>query len=281
MTETGELEVVILGCGSSGGIPRGDGDWGACDPAEPRNYRLRCSALIRRHGPAGVTSVLIDTSPDLRQQMLAARVSHVDALLYTHDHADQVHGIDDLRVFAMRSRRRIPAWMDAATRTALVGRFPYIFNSQEGYPAILEEQAIPPHGVPWSVTGPGGDVPVVTFDQAHGPIRSVGYRIGPVAYSSDVSDLEEAALDTVRGCDLWIVDALRWTPHPTHAHVERTLDWIARSGVRRAVLTNLHLDLDYNALKAAVPANVDVAYDGWSARLTLEDGGSGDRQRGT
>lgn len=272
MSEAGELEVVILGCGSSGGVPRGDGDWGDCDPSEPRNHRLRCSALIRRHGPEGVTSVLIDTSPDLRQQMLAARVSQVDALLYTHDHADQVHGIDDLRVFAMRARRRIPAWMDAATRTALVGRFPYIFNSQQGYPAILEEQAIPPHGVPWSVGGPGGEVPVVTFDQAHGPIRSVGYRIGPVAYSSDVSDLDEAALDTVRGCDLWIVDALRWTPHPTHAHVERTLDWIARAQVKRAVLTNLHLDLDYNALKAAVPAHVDVAYDGWTARLSLEDG---------
>ena len=272
MTEAGELEVVILGCGSSGGVPRGDGDWGACDPAEPKNYRTRCSLLVRRHGPDGVTSVLIDTSPDLRAQMLGAGVRHVDAVLYTHDHADQVHGIDDLRVFAMRTRRRIPAWMDAATRDALTGRFPYIFKSQEGYPAILDEMAIPSHGQAWSVAGAGGSVPVVTFDQAHGPIRSVGYRIGPIAYSSDVSDLDEAAINAVRGCDLWIVDALRWTPHPTHAHVEKTLDWIARAGVKRAVLTNLHLDLDYNALKAAVPAHVDVAWDGWSARLSLETG---------
>ena len=117
----GELEVVILGCGSSGGVPRGDGDWGDCDPAEPKNHRTRCSLLVRRHGPVGVTSVLIDTSPDLRAQMLAAEVRHVDAVLYTHDHADQVHGIDDLRVFAMRTRRRIPAWMDQATRAALIG----------------------------------------------------------------------------------------------------------------------------------------------------------------
>ena len=267
---TGELEVVILGCGSSGGVPRGDGDWGACDPAEPKNYRTRCSALVRRHGPDGVTSVLIDTSPDLRAQMLAAGVKHVDAVLYTHDHADQVHGIDDLRVFAVRARRRIPAWMDLPTRQALMGRFSYIFKSQEGYPAILDERIIPPHGQSWAIEGAGGEVPVVTFDQAHGPIRSVGYRIGPVAYSSDVSDLDEAAIEALRGCDLWIVDALRWTPHPTHAHVERTLDWIARAGVKRAVLTNLHIDLDYNALKAAVPAHVDVAFDGWSARLPLD-----------
>lgn len=266
---TGELEVVILGSGSSGGVPRGDGDWGACDPAEPKNRRTRCSALIRRHGSDGATSVLIDTSPDLRAQMLAAEVRHVDAVLYTHDHADQTHGIDDLRVFAMRSRRRIPAYMDAATRDALTDRFRYIFEMVEGYPPILEPRDIPPHGAPWSVSGAGGAVPVVAFDQAHGPIRSVGYRCGPVAYSSDVSDLDDRAIEAVRGCDLWIVDALRWTAHPTHAHVDKTLDWIARAQVRRAVLTNLHIDLDYNALSAVLPDHVEVAFDGWSARLGL------------
>ena len=172
MSGTGELEVVILGCGSSGGVPRGDGDWGDCDPAEPKNRRSRCSLLVRRHGPEGVTSVLIDTSPDLRAQMLAAEVRNIDAILYTHDH-----------VFAMRARRRIPAFMDAATRDALHGRFRYIFESVEGYPAILDAHPVPPHGQAWSLGGPGGDVPVVTFDQAHGPIRSVGYRVGPVAYS--------------------------------------------------------------------------------------------------
>jgi len=263
----GQLEVVILGCGSSGGVPRGDGDWGACDPAEPKNARTRCSLLVRRHGPDGATSVLIDTSPDLRAQMLGARVKHIDAVLYTHDHADQTHGVDDLRVFAMRARKRIPAFMDAATHAALHGRFGYIFESMEGYSAILDAHPLPPHGQLWPVDGPGGPVPVVTFDQAHGPIRSVGYRLGSVAYSSDVSDLDDAALEAVRGCDLWIVDSLRWTPHPTHAHVEKTLDWIARAGVKRAVLTNLHIDLDYNALSASVPAHVEVAFDGWTARL--------------
>lgn len=262
-----ELEVVILGSGSSGGVPRGDGDWGACDPSEQRNRRTRCSALIRRHGLDGVTSVLIDTSPDLREQALAAGIRHVDGVLFTHDHADQTHGIDDLRVFAIRSRQRIPAWMDAATRVALTHRFDYIFESKLGYPAIVEARDIPPHGEVWAVEGAGGAVPVVTFDQAHGPIRSVGYRCGPVAYSSDVSDLDEAAIEAVRGCDLWIVDALRYTPHPTHAHLERTLDWIARSGVRRAVLTNLHIDMDYKILSEIVPDNVEVGFDGWTVRL--------------
>lgn len=261
------LEIVILGCGSSGGVPRGDGDWGACDPAEPRNRRTRCSMLARRHGAGGVTNVLTDTSPDLREQMLASSVTHVDAVLYTHDHADQTHGVDDLRTFAARARRRIPAWMDAATHASLTHRFDYIFQEKFGYPPLLDGRIIPPHGQAWSVDGPGGGVPVVTFDQAHGPIRSVGYRLGDMAYSSDVSDLDSAALDAVRGCRLWIVDALRYAPHPTHAHLDRTLEWIAAADVERAVLTNLHIDMDYRTLSTSVPANVEVAFDGWSTVL--------------
>ena len=267
---SGELEVTILGCGSSGGVPRGDGDWGACDPSEPRNRRTRCSMLARRRGPDGETAILIDTSPDLREQMLAAGGSQVDAVLYTHDHADQTHGIDDLRVFALRRRKRVPAWMDEATKSALTRRFDYIFDSKEGYPAILEAHDLPPNGTDWSVEGPGGSIPVRTFDQAHGPIRSVGYRLGPVSYSSDISDLDEAAIESVRGSALWIIDALRWTRHPTHANVDQALAWIAAADVGRAVLTNLHIDLDYNALAALMPSGVEVAYDGWSAPLPLD-----------
>jgi phosphoribosyl 1,2-cyclic phosphate phosphodiesterase len=266
---TGELEVTVLGCGSSGGVPRGDGDWGACDPSDPRNRRTRCSMLARRRGPGGETAVLIDTSPDLREQMMSAKATRVDAVLYTHDHADQTHGIDDLRVFALRRRQRVPAWLDAATKSALTGRFDYIFEAKEGYPAIMEAHDLPPHGVSWAIEGPGGPIPVVTFDQAHGPIRSVGYRLGPVSYSSDISDLDDAAIEAVRGSTLWIVDALRWTRHPTHAHVDQTLAWIQRADVERAVLTNLHIDLDYKALAALVPANVEVAHDGWTAILDL------------
>lgn len=266
----GALEVILLGTGSSGGVPRGDGDWGACDPSEPRNRRSRCSMLARRCGPGGETTVLVDTSPDLRAQMLAADVRRIDAVLYTHDHADQAHGIDDLRVFTMRRRGRIPAWMDQPTHDILTRRFDYIFESVEGYPAILEPRLIPDHGVFWSVDGPGGAVPVVTFEQAHGPIRSIGYRLGPVVYSSDVSEMSDAALEAVRGCGVWIVDALRWSPHPTHAHVDRALDWIRRVEAPRAVLTNLHIDLDYRALAASLPDNVEVAHDGWRTTLSLK-----------
>lgn len=259
---TDPLEFVLLGCGSSGGVPRGDGDWGVCDPHEPRNRRSRCSLLVRRRGPEGETIVVVDTSPDLRTQLLAAAVRQVDAVLYTHDHADQTHGIDDLRVFAMRQRKRIPTWMDEVTFLALTSRFNYIFESIQGYPAILEPNRLPPHGRDWRIEGQGGAIPILTFDQAHGPIRSVGYRLGSVAYSSDVSDLDDQALEVIRGCQVWVVDALRLTPHPTHAHLDKTLAWIAETGVHRAILTNLHIDMDYQTLSQSLPPNVEVGYDG-------------------
>ena len=266
---SGELEITILGCGSSGGVPRGDGDWGDCDPTEPRNRRTRCSLLARRRGEGGQTTVVIDTSPDLRAQLLAAEVTGLDAVLYTHDHADQTHGIDDLRVFALRRREKIPCWMDAATRAALTHRFDYIFTPKLGYPAICEPVDIPAFGAPSEVRGLGGAIPITTYDQAHGPIRAVGYRLGNVSYSSDVSDIDETALEVVRGSAVWIVDALRWTPHPTHAHVDKALDWIARAGVGRAILTNLHIDLDYATLKARLPAGVEPAYDGMTFTTPL------------
>jgi len=260
---SGGLEFTILGCGSSGGVPRADGDWGACDPAEPKNRRLRCSLLVRRRGEAGPeTTVVVDTSPDLREQTIAARVKRVDAVLFTHDHADQTHGIDDLRAFYLRQRAQIPAHMDAATFASLNNRFGYIFGARGGYPAILDGQVIPPHGEPWQVTGPSGPIPVISFDQDHGNIHSTGFRFGDVAYTPDVHAQPESAFEALAGVDTWIVDALRYTPHPTHAHVARTLEWIARVKPRRAILTNLHIDIDYNAIRAQLPANVEPAYDG-------------------
>lgn len=258
------LEFTILGCGSSGGVPRADGDWGACDPREPRNRRRRCSLLVRRKGAdaAHETTVIVDTSPDLREQVIDAGVKRVDAVLFTHDHADQAHGIDDLRAFFIRQRARIPTHMDAATFASLSKRFDYIFEPMHGYPAICEPHVIPEHGTPWRVQGPTGAVPVVTFDQDHGAIRSVGYRFGDVAYSPDVRELPEAAFEALEGLDLWIVDALRFTPHPTHAHLEKTLGWIERVRPRRAVLTNLHIDMDYNDLRGQLPTGVEPAYDG-------------------
>ncbi len=266
---TAALELTILGCGFSGGVPRADGEWGRCDPAEPRNRRSRCSLLVRRlpeTAEGEATTVMVDTSPDLRLQTVAAGVSRLDAVLYTHEHADQTHGVDDLRGFFLRHRRRTPCYMDEATHRALTDRFHYIFKGVGDYPAICDAHRIPPHGEPWRIDGPSGAIPVITFDQAHGDIRSVGYRFGDVAYSPDVGELEDDAYAALAGLSVWIVDALRDTPHPSHAHLELTLEWIARLRPRRAILTNLHNDLDYRELSARLPPGVEVAFDG----MTLE-----------
>ena len=261
---SGVLEFTILGSGSSGGVPRADGDWGACDPANPKNQRSRCSLLVRRkgEGAARETTAIVDTSPDLRLQTSNAGAKRMDAVLLTHDHADQVHGLDDVRAFFIHQRALIPCHMDASTDATMMRRFGYIFEAEGGYPAICSRHAIPPHGEAWSVEGPSGSIPLVTFDQDHGGVRSVGYRFGDVAYSSDVVNLDEAAFAAMGGLDVWIVDALRYRPHPTHAHLARTLEWIARLKPRRAILTNLHVDLDYETLRAELPPGVEPAYDG-------------------
>jgi phosphoribosyl 1,2-cyclic phosphate phosphodiesterase len=261
---SGVLEFTILGSGSSGGVPRADGDWGACDPANPKNLRSRCSMLVRRRGSGAEqeTTLIVDTSPDLRIQTAMAGAKRMDAVLLTHDHADQMHGLDDVRAFFLRQRARLPVWMDEATTRSAMQRFGYVFEGQGGYPAICDARALPPHGEPWGVPGPSGAIPVLTFDQDHGEIRSVGYRFGDVAYSSDVVDLDDHAFAALRDLDVWIVDALRYRPHPTHAHLERTLEWIARAQPRRAILTNLHIDLDYETLRSELPPGVEPAYDG-------------------
>jgi phosphoribosyl 1,2-cyclic phosphate phosphodiesterase len=273
---TAILEVVILGSGSSGGVPRADGNWGACDPANPLNQRSRCSLMVRRPseaGPERQTTIVVDASPEFRLQTAAAGAKRLDALLMTHDHADQAHGIDDIRAFALRQRARIPVWMDGATRESLMRRFGYIFVGEGYYPAIADIHDLPPHEQAWSVQGPSGPIPVVTFDQDHGGARSVGYRFGNLAYSSDVVDFPEHVFQALEGLDVWIVDALRYTPHPTHAHVERTLEWIARVRPKRAILTNLHIDLDYDELTSRLPPGVEAAHDGLT--LTLEIEGEG------
>jgi len=267
---TGPLEFTILGSGSSGGVPRADGNWGDCDPAEPKNHRSRCSLLVRRPQqegrgqsvPLAETTVVVDTAPDFRLQAVAADIRRVDAALFTHDHADQAHGIDDLRPFFLNQRAQIPAYMDAATHEGLLTRFDYIFHSKGGYPAICAPYLIPPLGEDFFIEGPSGAIPVHTFDVDHGGIRAVGYRFGGVAYTPDVRAIPDGSWADLADLDVWIVDALRWTPHPTHAHVELALEWIARARPRRAILTNLHIDLDFNALAARLPPGVEPAYDG-------------------
>ena len=266
------LEITILGCGSSGGVPRADGAWGACDPADPRNRRSRCSLMARRKSATGEgdeTTLLIDTSPDLRLQTADAGAARIDAVLYTHDHADQAHGIDDLRAFYIRHRRRIPCFADAPTRATLMRRFDYCFVQQGGYPAICDLRPLPAWGEPWGVEGPSGPIPVVGYDQDHGEVRAAGFRLGPVAYSPDVLTIPPESLELLRGVEVFIVDALRDTPHPTHATVARALEWIAELKPRRAILTNMHIDLDFAALARRLPPGVEPGYDGLRFEVDL------------
>jgi phosphoribosyl 1,2-cyclic phosphate phosphodiesterase len=270
------LEVTILGCGSSSGVPRlggpdGAGDWGVCDPANPKNRRSRCSILVRRKTDASETAVLVDTSPDMREQLLAAHAGRLDAVLITHDHADQLHGIDDLRAIVYGMRKRLDVYSDQATIAGVRQRFGYCFDKPAGsdYPPILNAKTIAEPFEPFQLEGPGGALEVRTFEQSHGRINSLGFRFGPVAYSSDVNGLSEAAFGVLEGVELWIVDALRYAPHPTHANVATALEWIARVKPRRAVLTNLHIDLDYETLKRELPSGVEPAYDGMMLSVGL------------
>ncbi len=256
------LAVTILGSGCSTGVPRSDGYWGACNPDNPRNRRSRCSAWfsLKNKENQGITSALVDTSSDFRNQAIAAAIPHIDAILWTHDHADQVGGIDDIRAFTF-AHGPIDGYSDFATFSTLSGRYSYVFSGNLGYPPICNHQYIPPHGTPWVIKGEGGALPVTTFDQIHGPIKSVGYRIGDIAYSSDISAMPEESFGALDGVKLWIVDGMRYKPHPTHSHIEQTLDWIARVKPDHAVITNLHQDVDYDAVKAILPPNVEPAYD--------------------
>lgn len=265
----GQGLFTLLGTGSSGGVPRVGGDWGDCDPQEPRNRRTRCCALVQRLAANGdVTTVLIDTSPDLREQLLTAGIGCVDAIVYTHDHADQTHGIDDVRPLFLSSRTPIPTYMNAETRATLTRRFAYCFEGKGGYPAILDLQ---PDLRPYEdvdISGPGGELKMLPMDMEHGRIRCLGFRIGSLAYCNDVSALPEEAFEALKGVDTFVVDALRRTPHPTHTHLPKTLEWIERVSPRLAVLTNMHLDMDYRTLERELPPGVMPGYDGLSIEFT-------------
>jgi|CXWL01.1.fsa_nt_gi phosphoribosyl 1,2-cyclic phosphate phosphodiesterase len=270
----GVLRVTILGCGSSGGVPRATGDWGVCDPEEPKNRRSRCGLLLQKwRGAAGAaseaTSVLIDTPPELRQQLAAANPGHLDAVLISHDHADQVAGFDDIRAFFIAARKQIPVWIDEPTRRTFLRRYGYAFDTQAGYPAIARDAGHMAPLVPVEIDGPGGALEILPLEQGHGFSNSLGFRIGGFAYSNDVVSMPEATFAALEGLSLWIVDALREKPHPTHAHVALSLEWIARLKPQRAVLTNMHIDLDYQTLRAGLPAGVEPAYDCWSAELAI------------
>ncbi len=257
----GVLRFTILGCGSSGGVPRLGGHWGDCDPDNPRNRRRRCSLLVERDGPEGTTTVLIDTSPDMRSQLLDSDTGRLDGVVYTHSHADHVHGIDDLRMIVFNMRDRIPVYADGDTQNALLSRFGYAFVQPAGspYPPILDLRSI---DGPLTISGPGGDITLRPFEVNHGSMDALGFRIGDLAYLPDVAKIPDSALAELQDLDCWILDALRRKPHPTHLSLDEALEWIERMAPKRAVLTNMHIDLDYAQVAAETPDNIDPAYDG-------------------
>lgn len=247
------MQVTILGCGTSVGVPRLGGDWGRCDPGEPRNRRRRASILVQAEG----LNVVVDTGPDFREQGLSVDLRRLDAVLYTHAHADHCHGIDDIRSFTYLQNERIPLWAAEDTLDSLKTRFGYVFNGRGPYPAMAGANIFTP-GERFRI----GNLDVLPFAQNHGPIDSYGFRFGDIAYSTDFKELDDRALAALAGVRVWIVDALQREPHPTHCHLERTLDYIERLGCRRAVLTHLNYTMDYAALKAELPAHIEPAYDG-------------------
>ncbi len=264
-----EMRITILGCGSSGGVPRLGGHWGACDPAEPKNNRRRCSLLVERVTETGTTSVLIDTSPDMRAQLLDAGVGRLDAVIFTHSHADHVHGLDDLRMIVINMRARLPVWADLPTKAALLERFAYAFVRPEGssYPPILDMNDIDGEVC---IDGAGGMLRFAPFLVPHGGMDALGFRIEGVAYLPDVSAMTDEAWHAVDGLRCWIVDALRREPHPTHSHLAQTLDWIDRAAPRTAVLTNMHNDLDYRTLCHETADHIQPAFDGMTLTFPLD-----------
>lgn len=245
--------ITILGCGSSGGVPLIGDIWGACDPANPKNRRTRVSILVEE----GDTRLLVDTSPDMREQLLAAGVAEIDAVLYTHDHADHTHGINELRIMSLIAKRRIDVYADRATLETLTDRFEYAFVELQdsGYRPIAEAHEI---SGPLTI----GGIDVVPFDQDHGGITTLGFRFGPIGYSTDVVALSDDAFAALAGIDVWIVDCLRYEPHPTHAHLAQVLEWVDRLKPRRTVLTHMMHLLDYDELMSRCPDGVEPAYDG-------------------
>ena len=257
------LTLTILGCGSSGGVPRPVAGWGACDPHNPKNRRRRCSILLEKLGPHGKTVVVVDTPPDHREQVLSAGLDRIDAVLITHDHSDHTHGIDDVRPAVLHMHRLMPIYMDERTSLVIRDRFGYCFETPIGsdYSPIARERRIT-KGHEVVIDGPGGKIRTLPFDVHHSENDALGFRFGNVAYTPDVNAIPAESLMALEGLDVWIIDALRHKPHPSHFTVAEALEWIARMKPKRAILTNLHVDLDYEALKATLPVHIEPAFDG-------------------
>lgn len=266
------LRFTILGCGSSPGTPRITGDWGACDPSNPKNRRRRTAALVELIGDDGATTrVAIDTGPDFREQMIDAGVKRLDAVVYTHAHADHIHGIDDLRGYVLAQRHLMDIHADAPTLSRLREAFGYCFETPHGssYPPILKAHEVR-HDAPLTVEGQGGPLTFVPLPQIHGDIRTLGYRIGPIAYCPDVSGFPAETVPMLENLDLLVIDALQYRPHPSHFSLGEALDWIDRTKPRRSVLTHMHIPLDYETVLGETPDHVEPGYDGMVLEFAVE-----------
>ena len=254
------MKLIVLGCGTSSGVPRIGGDWGACDPANPRNRRTRASVLVESDG----TRIMVDTGPDMRGQLLAAGVGQIDAVLWTHEHADHTHGIDDLRQIFHIRREPVPCYARPRTLESLERRFRYVFHGRGGYPPSATM-------VPLADDMMIGAIRVRTVDQPHGGITSAGFRFdangASIGYSTDFHDFTAEMEELFAGIDVWVVDVLRRAPHPTHADLATTLDAIARVRPKRAILTHMDQSMDYAGLVAELPAGVEPGYDGLGIEL--------------
>ncbi|MCP4314866.1 MAG: MBL fold metallo-hydrolase [Hyphomicrobiales bacterium] len=256
--------ITILGCGSSPGVPRITGYWGACDPNNPKNQRLRAALLIEQFDALGnCTTVAIDTSPDFRAQMLAAGTRRLDAVIFTHPHADHLHGIDDIRGYVTEQRKRIPIYANALTMDRLREGFDYCFETPPGgnYPPIVEAHLIDNHEDPLVIGGEGAPITLFPIEQLHGDIISLGFRVGNIAYCSDVSGFPDATVPKLQNLDVLIIDALQYRPHPSHFSLSEALEWAERLTPKKTVLTHMHIPLDYETVAAETPDNVEPAYD--------------------
>lgn len=262
------LTLTILGCASSAGVPRVGGTtheerWGTCNPNNTKNHRRRCSVLLTKTGPGGSTYCVIDTGPDFRAQMLEAEVPRLDGVVYTHEHADHLHGIDDMRPFALIQRARIPVFMDDRTFARANAAFGYVFETPPGstYPPILDRHSID-ISKPVSVDGAGGRIEMTPVPVDHGDISALGFRIGDTLYLPDVSAIPATSMALFKNLDTLIIDSLRRRPHPSHFNLEQALALVADVKPNRTILTNLHNDLDYETVLAETPDTVEPAFDG-------------------
>nr|WP_254799569.1 MBL fold metallo-hydrolase [Falsochrobactrum sp. TDYN1] len=265
------MRFTLLGCGSSPGVPRINGDWGNCDPKNPKNRRRRASLLVERFDESGNnTVVVIDTGPDFRGQMIDADVHSLDAAVYTHPHADHIHGIDDLRTYVVENRRLMDVYANRLTRNRLFEAFGYCFETPPGsnYPPILRMHDIAPE-IPFSIDGAGGPIRFAPFSQMHGDIESLGFRIGSVAYCTDVSAFPKESLKHICGAEVLIIDALQYRPHPSHFSLGEALEWIGELTPKRAILTHMHVPLDYETVMRETPDHVEPGYDGLRFEVPL------------